>query len=111
MDDNREAEQLEIDHEIVSHIFTISAAMIGVCLTAIGLIRIIIIQKGIATFADDLLAFDAFLFVTCSIGAFWSFKTRHNRRRGFLERYVEGAFLTGLTLVVVACGLIVYGIA
>jgi hypothetical protein len=85
--------------------------MIGVCLTAIGLIRIVIAQKGIATIADDVLAFDAFLFVTCCFGAFWSFKTRLLRRRGWLETYVEGAFLFGLVLLVTACGLIVYGIA
>jgi hypothetical protein len=106
-----ESEDARIDHEIVAHIFTISAAMVGVCLTAIGLIRIVIAQKGIATVADDVLAFDAFLFVTCCFGAFWSFKTRHARRRGRLETYVEGAFLTGLALLVVACALIVYGIA
>ena len=111
MEENRETKAEAIDHEIVSHIFTISAAMVGVCLTAIGLIRIIINQQGIATFADDLLAFNAFLFVSCCVGSFWSFKTRHTRSRGALEKFVEVTFLTGLALTVVACGLIVYGIS
>jgi hypothetical protein len=111
MDEERFSEEQKIDQEIVAHIFTISAAMIGVCLTAIGLIRIVIAQKGIATIADDVLAFDALIFVSCCFCAFWSFKTRHQRRRGRLERYVEFAFLAGLSLLVVACGLIVYGIA
>jgi len=110
-EETSEIEARAIDQEIVAHIFTISAAMIGVCLTAIGLIRIVIEQKGVATMADDLLAFDALLFVTCCFCAFWSFKTRHQRRRGRLETYVEGAFLAGLSLLVVACGLIVYGIS
>jgi hypothetical protein len=111
MEENRETKAEAIDHEIVSHIFTISAAMVGVCLTAIGLIRIIINQQGIATFADDLLAFNAFLFVSCCVGSYWSFKTRHTRSRGALENFVEVTFLIGLALTVVACGLIVYGIS
>ena len=111
MDEERDIGEQEFDHDIVAHIFTISAAMVGVCLTAIGLIRIIINQKGIATLADDVLAFDALLFVTCCFAAFWSFKTRRKRRRGWLERYVEITFLAGLSLLVVACGLIVYGIS
>jgi hypothetical protein len=111
MSEPRESPGEEIDHEIVSHIFNISAAMVGVCLTAIGLLKLITNQAGIATLADDLLAFDAFLFVTCCFTAFFSFKTRKRRSRGRLERYVEVAFLTGLSLMVVACAMIVYEIA
>ena len=99
-----------IDHEIVSHIFVISAAMVGVCLTAIGLVKIVTKRHGIETIADDLLAFNACLFVTCCFAAFWSFRTRHKRRRGSLETFVERAFLAGLALMVVICAIIVYSI-
>jgi hypothetical protein len=35
------------------HIYTISAAMIGVCLTRVGLIRVVITLKRTNTLADD----------------------------------------------------------
>jgi hypothetical protein len=45
-----------LEQDICIHIFTVSSAMVGVCLTVIGLIRVVI-TLGIAdTLADDLLA-------------------------------------------------------
>jgi hypothetical protein len=50
-----------LEEDICIHIFTVSSAMVGVCLTVIGLIRVVITLGKIDTIADDLLAGDAFL--------------------------------------------------
>ena len=52
-----------LEEDICIHIFTVSAALVGVCLTVIGIIRIVISIHKINTLADDLLAIDAFLFL------------------------------------------------
>jgi hypothetical protein len=46
-----------LEADICIHIFSVSAAMVGVCLTVIGLIRIIITLNPVSTLSDDLLAF------------------------------------------------------
>jgi branched-subunit amino acid permease len=54
----------KLEEDICIHIFTVSSAMVGVCLTVIGLIRVVITLGKADTFADDLLACDALLFLT-----------------------------------------------
>jgi hypothetical protein len=58
-----------LEEDISIHIFTVSSAMVGVCLTVIGLIRVVITFGKADTVADDLLAADAFLFLI-SLSAF-----------------------------------------
>jgi hypothetical protein len=53
-----------LEEDICIHIFTVSSAMVGVCLTVIGLIRVVITLGKIDTVADDLLAADAFCFLS-----------------------------------------------
>jgi len=52
--------QNHLEEDVSIHIFTVSAAMVGVCLTVIGLIRVVITFGKADTVADDLLAADAF---------------------------------------------------
>ena len=51
-----------LEQDICIHIFTVSSAMVGVCLTVIGLIRVVITFGRADTLADDFLAGDALLF-------------------------------------------------
>ena len=44
------------------HIFTVSAAIVGVCLTVIGSIRAVIAFRTIDTIVGALLGIDVFLF-------------------------------------------------
>jgi branched-subunit amino acid permease len=52
-----------LEQDISIHIFTVSSAM-GVCLTVIGLIRVVITLGRADTLADDFLARGALLFLT-----------------------------------------------
>ena len=51
-----------LERDICIHIFTVSSAMVGVCLTVIGLIRVVITLGRADTLTDDLLAGDALSF-------------------------------------------------
>ncbi len=77
------------------HVFSVSAAMVGVCLTAIGILRLVAAQTKAQTLGDDLLAMDAVVFVVCTSLAFWSFKTPHLATRRRLRVVVDTLFLVG----------------
>ena len=97
--------------DLCIHIFTVSAGMVGVCLTVIGLIRIIISIRKIDTFADDLLAVNAVLFLVACLTAYTALRTRNTQRMARLEHAADAIFLVAMTVMVVACIFITFSIA
>ena len=92
------------------HIFTMSAGLLGVCLTAIGLIRVVVTRSNVQTFGDDLLAVDSFLFMLTCFLSFWSIRTGRTKIRRLLRHIVDWLFMFGLILMVVVCMLIAWSI-
>ena len=109
MSDGFSPEQRE--HDLTMHVFAISAAMVGVCLTAIGILRLITTQTRVETIGDDLLAADAVVFMVYCFISFWSFKSRTARLRHRLRLIIDGLFMLALTIMVLVCALIAYAIA
>jgi hypothetical protein len=99
-----------LEEDISIHIFTASAAMVGVCLTVIGLLRVVITVRQINTLADDILALDALLFLVSCTLSYCALRTRISRRMHRIERIADSIFILGLLLMVVVCGLITYAI-
>lgn len=93
------------------HVFAISAAMVGVCLTAIGILRLVTSQTRVETIGDGLLAADAVVFMLCCFISFWSFKTKNLRLRHLLRLIIDGLFMLALTIMVIVCAVIAYAIA
>jgi hypothetical protein len=100
-----------LEQDICIHIFTVSSAMVGVCLTVIGLIRVVITLGTVDTFADDLLAADALLFLISCLLSYWALRSRGLRRMHRLERIADGIFIIAMIGMVVICALITYTIA
>lgn len=100
-----------LEEDISIHIFTVSSAMVGVCLTVIGLIRVVITFGKADTVADDLLAADAFLFLLSCLISYSALRTRSKRRMHRMERIADGIFILAMILMVVICGFITYAIA
>lgn len=98
------------EHDLTMHVFSISAAMVGVCLTAIGILRLVAAQINVQTLGDELLAADAVLFVTCCILSFWSFKTGQLKTRRKLRLLVDSLFMFALLLMVGICAIIAYAV-
>ncbi len=103
--------KIDLDQDICVHIFTVSAGMVGVCLTVIGLIRIVISIQKIDTVADDLIALNALVFLASCFLAYWALRTRSSRRMHRLERLADGVFLFGLGLMTGICGFMTYAMA
>lgn len=99
-----------LEEDICIHIFTVSSAMVGVCLTVIGLIRVVITLGKADTVADDLLAADAFLFLMSCLVSYSALRTRSKRWMHRRERIADGIFIVAMVLMAVICGFITYAI-
>ena len=97
-----------LEEDISIHIFDTSATMVGVCLTVIGVFRLIIQVKSISTWADDLISIDAMLFLSSCGLAYWALRTRSIKRRHLTEKIADLIFLAAITLMTVICALITY---
>lgn len=99
-----------LEADLCIHIFTASAALVGVCLTVIGLIRIVVSTTKVGTIADDLLAGDATLFMVACVLSYWALRVRSRHRMHRLERAADAIFLIGLLLMTIVCGVVTWAI-
>src|SRR6266850_8090301 len=114
MTDNAKSQQnkdTRLEEDICIHIFTVSSAMVGVCLTVIGLIRVVITLGKADTLADDLLAGDALLFLISCLLSYWALRSRGLRRMHRLEKIADGIFILAMIGMVVVCTLITYTVS
>jgi hypothetical protein len=97
-----------LEEDVSIHILSVSAAMVGVCLTVIGLIRIVITLGTFDTIADNLLAVASLIFLISCFCSYWALRTRGTRRMHRLERIADALFLFGLLLMVIVCGIVAF---
>src|SRR3954465_14671303 len=93
----------DLEADVCIHIFTVSAAMVGVCLTVIGLIRVVITLGKIDTLTDDLLALDALLFMVASLLSYSALRSRSKRRMHRVEKLADGIFIVAMLLMTTVC--------
>ncbi len=101
----------KLEKDICIHIFTVSSAMVGVCLTVIGLIRVVITLGKADTLADDLLASDALLFLTSCLLSYAALRARNLRRMHNIERAADVVFIVAMVVMTAICGFITYSIS
>jgi hypothetical protein len=100
-----------LEEDITVHILSVSAAMVGVCLTVIGLLRVVISIQKRDTIGDDLLAADAVLFLISCLLSYWALRTRTVRRMHTVERIADAVFMLALILMVGVCVFVTYSIS
>jgi hypothetical protein len=100
-----------LEQDICIHIFTVSSAMVGVCLTVIGLIRVVITLGKIDTLADDLLALDALLFVVACLLSYSALRSRSKRRMHRVEKTADMIFIAAMLLMTTVCIMITYSMS
>lgn len=105
------APRTPLEEDICVHIFAVSAAMVGVCLTVIGLVQVVIAVKKADSVADDLLAVDALLFLIASLSSYWVLRTRNTKKAHQVERLADAVFIVAMTLMACICVLIVYAVS
>jgi hypothetical protein len=95
----------EPDQQLYTHLLTVlsvSSGMVGVCLTAIGLIGIMKALNRLETVVDDLLAVTSLLFMFAAVQSFLGMRTRLARTWRSFARTLDVIFCLGLVLMVVA---------
>ncbi len=98
---------MDLEEDISIHIFSVSAAMVGVCLTVIGIFQIGKL-KNIGLISDNLLAIDALAFLFSCILSYIALRTRTQKRRHRIEKIADLIFIGGLCLMAVVCFLVAY---
>ena len=100
-----------IDERTYTHLLTVlsvSSGMVGVCLTAIGLIGIVKALNDFELIVDDLLAIGSVLFMVTAVMSFLGMRTRIAKTRRNFVRTLDFVFCLGLVLVVVATMLLAW---
>ena len=118
VENSAEVEQSSIDafyqrmcqRDIYLHVSEVSVAMIGVCLTGVSILNIEQDINDVNTYVDDLLAIDAFVFLTAYLLSYWVVRTMTNnnlnvRKIGNIANII---FLIGMIFMAIVCGYIVF---
>lgn len=85
---------------LAEQIFVVSAAMVGVCLTLMGLVSLISSLNQVATFAEELLAADAILFLVACLSSYLSLRSGTGGRAHRYERLADGTFIIAMLATV-----------
>ena len=109
--ENNGKHERRFEEDICIHIFTVSSAMVGVCLTVIGLVRVVITLGKADTIADDLLAGDALLFLVSCFISYAALRSGRARRMHRLETFADGVFILAMILMVAICAFLTYAIS
>jgi hypothetical protein len=83
-------------------ILSVSSGMVGVCLTAIGLIGIVKKLNNVEMLVDDLLAVGSLCFMIAAVLSFLGMRTRLVKTWAGFTRALDLLFCLGLVIVVVA---------
>ena len=109
--DSEEKQRRSLEEDICIHIFTVSSGMVGVCLTVIGLVRVVITMGKADTFADDLLAGDAFLFLISCFLSYAALRSRGRQRMHRIERAADSVFIFAMIVMVAICAFLTYAVS
>jgi cation transport ATPase len=93
------------DEALQTHLLTllsVSAAMVGVCLTAIGLVGILNTLNKMQVIVDELLAVGALLFMVVCMLSFLGVRTDLRRSWRGLSLSIDVLFCLGLVVLVAA---------
>jgi len=98
----KNAADAEHYHTHLLTILSVSAGMVGVCLTAIGLIAVVKQLSSMEILVDDVLAISAMLFLVASVMSFVGMRSKNSNRWRYFERTLDSVFCAGLVLMAIA---------
>jgi len=96
------------DRDVLLRLLSVTASLAGLCIAALGFLEAADRPALDHSYADELIALDAFLFVSCVYLILWALRTRRVARAASLARIVDVVFLFALTTLLVAAAYIIY---
>ncbi|WP_445191662.1 hypothetical protein ACT009_13945 [Sphingomonas sp. Tas61C01] len=100
-----------LDERICRMICPIASGMVGVCLTGIGLLHLGVVAGRRGSFADDMLAIDALLFLVATLASYLSLRSLDQRRLHGMERIADATFIVAMLVLTAACFVITYAMS
>jgi uncharacterized membrane protein YidH (DUF202 family) len=100
------AEERFFTHQLT--VLSVSSGMVGVCLTAIGLIGIIKSLNKVELIVDDMLAVATMMFLVTGLLSFFAMRTRLVQAWRGAPLAIDVVFCLGMVLVVVATALLTW---
>ena len=94
--------EARVDISLSHHILPSSATMVGVCITAVSIVKLIRLS-GIGSLVNHLLAFNSLIFLTSAVLSYAAMRSARHLR---YERWADIAFISGLA-VLSACTIII----
>lgn len=108
--DELDHDHAELDERACRLICPIASAMVGVCMTGIGLLRVAFVMHGRQTFADDLLSIDALTFLLATLSSYFALRVQSRTRLHWLERTADASFILAMLILTIACFVITYSL-
>ncbi|MCL2761304.1 MAG: hypothetical protein FWD70_06630 [Desulfuromonadales bacterium] len=97
--------------DVTIHIFSVSATLVGVCLTVLGIFMIsrrLFHGKG---FSEIMIVVDALFFLFSCFLSYLTLRLRHTEHHYRLKRFAEQLFFVALAFMVFISGYIIYELA
>jgi uncharacterized membrane protein YkgB len=85
---------------IDTHILSTAGTMIGICLTVISILKIAQLKNGFITLADEILAFDAWMFLLSATFSYLSIRSKTTGSK--FEIIADKLFISALIIMCIA---------
>jgi uncharacterized membrane protein len=89
--------------KIYDYVFNHSLMMVGLCLTLLGLTKLVEGLKNVRTLADELLAANAVFFLVAGLLSYFALKQSRQRRQQNLGHAADIVFSLGILCLVAIC--------
>jgi hypothetical protein len=97
-----------LGNEIYTHILNQSSMKIGMCLTLLGLIKVVEGVKNVTSIVDELLAIDAVGFLISSIATYYALKQAEGDSKRRAGKIGDMIFTLSLLVLAVICGVLAF---
>jgi hypothetical protein len=104
------AERVARNRDVLLRLLSVTASLAGLCIAALGFLEAGDRPALDDSYADELIAVDALLFVGCVYLILWALRTRSARRADSLSRVIDVLFLFALTSLLFASAYIIFRI-
>lgn len=101
----------KLDEDLCAHVFLASSAMVGVCITVIGIIQVVTTLRNQDSLGDNLLLLNAVLYLLSTIFSYCNLRTPKAHRHHLLVKFVDLTFICSLVFTTIVAGFITYEVA
>jgi hypothetical protein len=102
------AQRVARDRDVLLRLLSVTASLAGLCIAALGFLEAGDRPALDDSFADELIAVDALLFVSCVYLILWALRTSSPQRADALTRIIDVLFLFALTTLLLASAYIIF---